>query len=188
MGLGMVLVANRSNRSVRATSASRRSIETRAALAAYLREHLSGSDSACLVVRRLRHAHAGSELGRLFAALAHEFREERDVVRWMLREMGASPRSLKRLVAQAAGPFLASLAGGRRGDPALFRTLEALAIGVQGKRLMWRALRTLPNTPTPVRSFAELEAMAVRQWEAIERQRQSLASNTFSSAESPDLL
>jgi hypothetical protein len=63
----------------------------------------------------------------------------------------------------------------------LFRTLEALAIGVQGKRCLWRAAQTLAALPHPPgrRSFFELEADAVRQWEAIERHRRSLVPRTF---------
>jgi hypothetical protein len=63
-----------------------------------------------------------------------------------------------------------------------FRTLEALAIGVQGKRCLWRAAPALVALPHPPgrRSFAELEADAVRQWETIERHRLSLVPDTFS--------
>ena len=77
-------------------------------------------------------------------------------------------------------PF-ASVAGGAPGDLSLFRTLEALAIGVQGKRCLWRAAQALVALPHPPgrRSFVELEADAVRQWETIERHRRSLVPATF---------
>ena len=76
---------------------------------------------------------------------------------------------------------MATAAGGDRGDLSLFRTLEGLAIGVQGKRCMWRALHALlGDQPIPsTRSLAGLEAMAVRQWESIEARRQALAAETF---------
>jgi hypothetical protein len=72
------------------------------------------------------------------------------------------------------------VAGGGPGDLSLFRTLEALAIGVQGKRCLWRAAQVLalPHPPGR-RTFVELEADAVRQWEAIERHRRSLVPLTF---------
>jgi hypothetical protein len=68
----------------------------------------------------------------------------------------------------------------------LFRTLEALAIGVQGKRCMWRALQNL-RTIASVHGaeFIELEAKAVRQWEAIEERRRVLVERTFQAAVSP---
>jgi hypothetical protein len=153
-----------------------------AALAAYLREHLAGSDAAIEVVERLRLTHAGSQEGRLFASLFDEFREEREVVRLLLEQIGASPLPLKRLGGQAIGSALADAAGGgERGELSLFRTLEGLAIGVQRKRCLWRALESLlGDQPIPsARSLGGLEAMAVRQWEAIDDRRLALVGETF---------
>ena len=149
-----------------------------AALAAYLREHLAGSDAAIEVVERLRLTHAGSQEGRLFASLFDEFREEREVVRLLLEQIGASPLPLRRLAGQAGGPALVDAAAG---ELSLFRTLERLAIGVQRKRCLWRALESLlGDQPIPsARSLGGLEAMAVRQWEAIEDRRRALVSETF---------
>ena len=152
-----------------------------AALAAYLREHLIGSDAAIEVVERLRLTHAGSQEGRLFASLFDEFREEREVVRLLLEQIGASPQSLKRLAGPTIGSALMLAAGGERGALSLFRTLESLAIGVQRKRCMWRALASLlGDQPIPsARSLGGLEAMAVRPWDAIEERRRALVSETF---------
>jgi len=182
---------------VAAVTYSRRSSSARlhprqdkgANLAAYLREHLTGSDAAIQVVDRLRLVHAGTQEGRLFAALFDEFREEREVVRALLEEIGATPLSLKRLAGQASGAILDVAAGGERGDLSLFRTLEGLAIGVQGKRCMWRALQSLfGDQPIPsARTLAGLEAMAVRQWEAIEERRRGLVLATFPEMQLPDV-
>ena len=67
---------------------------------------------------------------------------------------------------------------------ALLRTLEAFAIGVQGKRCLWRALQNLRTVAPAVddMNFVELEARAVRQWEAIEERRRALVPWTFSAA------
>jgi hypothetical protein len=178
VGIGVAAVTYGRDRSPRR---DRNPGTRRAALAAYLREHLSGSDAAIAVVGRLRLTHAGSQEGRLFASLFDEFREERDVVRLLLEQIGASPLSVKRLAGQASGPVLALSAGGERGDLSLFRTLESLAVGVQGKRCMWRALESLlGDQPIPsARSLGGLEAMAVRQWEAIEERRRALVGATF---------
>jgi hypothetical protein len=161
--------------------------DKRANLAAYLREHATGSEAAIQVVDRLRLVHAGTQEGRLFAALFDEFREERDVVRALLDEIETSPLSTTRLAAPASRGIGQVAAGGERGDLSLFRTLEALAVGVQGKRCLWRALQALlGDEPIPsARSLAGLEAMAVRQWEAIEERRIGLVLATFPSMELP---
>jgi hypothetical protein len=97
-----------------------------------------------------------------------------------LADLGHNPRSAKRLAGRATGTALRVVAG-VPGDLSLFRTLEALAIGVQGKRCLWRAAQAPIALPPPPggRSFAELEADAVRQWETIEEYRRSLVPATF---------
>ena len=89
---------------------------------------------------------------------------------------------MKRAAGYASGVLLSVTAGGAPGDLSLLRTLEALAIGVQGKRCLWRALQNLRAVPSTVRglNFAELESKAVRQWEAIEERRCVLVARTFS--------
>jgi hypothetical protein len=156
----------------------------RQALVIYLRDHLSGSDTALRIVQRLGSTHQGTEDGVLFRRLSEEFEQERSAVRALLTQLGASGRSIKRATGVASGIVLSMTAGGEAGDLSLLRTLEALSIGVQGKRCMWRALQNLATAPATARGldFVELEAQAIRQWEAIETRRRALAMQTFSMA------
>jgi hypothetical protein len=119
---------------------------------------------------------------RSFESLYEQFCEDRGVVEAILAELGYPSRSAKQLAGQATGSALRAVAGGVPGDLSLFRTLEALAVGVQGKRCLWRAAQALVTLPHPPgrRSFVELEADAVRQWETIERHRRSVVPGTFS--------
>ena len=158
--------------------------DKRDALAAYLRDHLAGADTAITTVQGLRDTHRGPE-GSLFESLCEQFREDRGVVAGLLLELGYTSGSAKRLAGRATGSALRVVAGGAPGDLSLFRTLEALAIGVQGKRCLWRAAQVLVTLPHPQgrRSFVELEADAVRQWETIEQHRRSLVSVTFDANE-----
>ena len=153
--------------------------ERQTALVTYLHEHLTGADAAIRVVERLRHMQTDER--PLFDRLYHEFQADHQVVQGLLTILGVSPGSPKRLVGQASGALLKRLAGGSAGDLSLFRTLEALSIGVQGKRCMWRALETLQPAlqPPRPRTFADLDAAAVRQWEAIEQRRILLVPRTF---------
>ena len=162
------------------------SLRKRQALSAYLLDHLSGSDVALRVVHRLDSTHQGTEDGPLFRRLSKEFEEDREVVRTLLTRLGASGRSIKRAAGYASGAVLSVTAGGEPGDLSLLRTLEALAIGVQGKRCLWRALQNVRTVPSAVdgMTFVELEAKAVRQWEAIEKRRCGLVAQTFSAAAS----
>jgi hypothetical protein len=156
--------------------------DPRKAWATYLRDHLAGADTAIHMVEGLRDTYCDSPEGALFGSLCEQFRDDRGVVEGILAELGNTPRSsVKRFAGRATGRALRAVAGGVPGDLSLFRTLEALAIGVQGKRCLWRAAQALVGLPSPPgrRSFSELEADALRQWETIEQHRRSLVPATF---------
>jgi hypothetical protein len=178
-GLGLTIAFVVLRRSARRQADEAR--DPRKAWATYLRDHLAGADTAIHMVEGLRDAYRDSPEGALFGSLCEQFRDDRGVVEGILAELGDTPRSAKRFAGRATGRALRAVAGGVPGDLSLFRTLEALAMGVQGKRCLWRAAQALVALPSPPgrRSFAELEADAVRQWEAIEQHRRSLVPATF---------
>ena len=155
--------------------------DKRRALATYLRDHLAGADTAIQMVQGLSDAYRGGPEGALFESLYEQFRDDRGVVEGILAELGYTSLSVKRVAGRATGSALRTVAGGPPGGLSLFRTLEALAIGVQGKRCLWRAAQALVALPQPPgrRSFVELEADAVRQLETIERHRWSLVPSMF---------
>ena len=161
------------------------STRQRQALIAYLRDHLSGANMALRIVHRLGSSHQGTEDGTFFGRLSKELEEDRSVVRSLLTRLGASRRSMKRVTGYASGAVLSVIAGGEPGDLSLVRTLEALSIGVQGKRCLWRALQNLRRVPSIFdgMNFVDLEAKAVRQWEAIEERRRALVPRTFSATD-----
>jgi hypothetical protein len=177
IGFGLAALSRRRARHARPSDAA----AAHGRLTAYLREHLSASDAALAVVGRLRQASERGEIRGLADALERDFAEERDALRILLASIGASGHSPKRVAGRAVGSVLGPMAGGRPGEMSLLRTIEGLAVGVQGKRLLWRALRAaFPTHEGPNgRTFVELEAMALSQWEAIEAVRQSLARATF---------
>jgi hypothetical protein len=155
--------------------------DKRAALGAYLRDHLAGADAAIQVVGHLKDAQQGGSDGTLFGWLHEQLQRDRDVVIALLTGLRVSPRSVKRLAGTAAGTMFKTAASARPGELSLFRTLEGLSVGVQGKRCLWRAGQVLAPSLRlhDGRTFAELESSAVDQWEAIERYRLTLVAQTF---------
>ena len=88
---------------------------------------------------------------------------------------------MKRLAGKAAGAALRTTGVGTPGTLTFFLAIEGLVTGIQAKRAMWRALqemKTVLRGPA-VRSFAGLEADALRQWEEVDRYRGSLVPLTF---------
>lgn len=152
----------------------------RDALVAYLRDHLSGSDTALQVVRRLASTHGSGRDGSVFWQLVDEFQDERATVRALLDRLGASASSPKRAASYLSGAVLSSVAGGTGGDLSLLRSLEGLAVGIQGKRCLWRSLQTLGERAALEHvNYAELESRAVRQWEFVDERRRAAAAAAF---------
>lgn len=149
-------------------------------LATYLIDHLTGSDAALTTVTRLALSHEGAPEGRVFGVLKQQFESERAVVRSVLDQLGSSAVSLKRAAGYASGAVLQAVAGGADGSLAMFRTLESLLIGVQGKRCLWRTLQAVDLEFTATSDFKTLECQALEQWERIEELRQSQLRRTFS--------
>jgi hypothetical protein len=152
----------------------------RDALVTYLRDHLSGSDVALQVVRRLITTQGSGRDGSLFWQLADEFKQERATVRALLERLGASPNSPKRAASYVSSAVIGTVAGGAAGDLSLLRSLEGLAVGIQGKRCLWRSLQALGARASLAHvDYAELESRAVRQWEFVEERRREAAAAAF---------
>lgn len=151
----------------------------------YLVDHLTGSDTAFVVVTRLARTAKGTPAGDLCAWLHPQLASERDLLAAMIVGAGGrvSRLSPKRLASYATGAVAQVLAGGTPGDLALFRTVESLAIAVQGKRLLWRAAAARARTTArhEVRRFRDLEQDALTQWKRIEALREALVRATFTS-------
>jgi hypothetical protein len=176
--LGLIALAMASRSTGPISRAHRKPRDPHVSLTGYLHDHLMGADAATEVVDRLRRSHAGTPVGVLFESLYRRFVRDRSVVEGLLSDLDASPRSVKRAMGGAAGKALQAMTGGAIDDLSLFQALEGLAIGVQGKRCMWRALQDVePPLNAPLTT---LESDAVRQWEAIERCRRPLAASLFS--------
>ena len=152
-------------------------------LVSYLVDHLTGSDAALTTVARLALSREDADERRLFCALKQQFESERAIVRSVLGQLGSSAVSLKRAAGYASGAVLQAAAGGAEGSLAMFRTLESLLIGVQGKRCLWRTLQAVDLEFKESGDFKMLERQALEQWERIEALRQSQLRRTFSMPE-----
>ena len=178
VGLVALAVATRSNRRATIHAGRARRPDPSRALAAYFHDHLTGAEAATQVVKRLERACAGRPQGRLFESLHQRFLHERRVVEGLLTDLGESHGSAKRAAGGIAGKALRAVVGGATDDLSLFQALEGLAVGVQGKRCMWRALQTVrPPLRAPLEA---LESDALEQWQEIEACRLAIAPAVFS--------
>jgi hypothetical protein len=133
-------------------------------IAIYLNDHLAGSVAALELLEQLEGGYKGTPLERLLAELRTEIAADRqDLESLMSRLNIAESRTRKAsawLVEKAAELKL------RLDDPAggalrLFESLEALSLGIEGKRGLWLTLATIAENE-PAFQVLDYEHMARR--------------------------
>jgi hypothetical protein len=152
----------------------------------YLNDHLAGSIAGLRLIRRCRDRWADSSFGSVLTRLADEFEEDRRSLEQVMSALGATKNPLKEAVAVGA-EFLTRVksalpvVGAGSDAVADFENIEFLELGVDGKRLLWRALGRVAAADNRLRShdFTSLESRAESQREALEQIRLELASNAL---------
>ena len=155
---------------------------SREALATYINDHLAGSVGAVELLERTVGQNEGTPMARTLAEVGAEIREEQQRLRELLDRIGSGESGLKK-----AGAWLAEKAGrlklGDTGSAALARmeALEALAIGIQGKLALWRALGRIGSRYPEVAALdlQRLERQAQTQFERVDAHRLDVAAEAF---------
>jgi hypothetical protein len=113
-------------------------------LGVYLNDHLAGSAAGIELATKLRDNHQGTDFGEVMAALHRDISQDRDALEELMRHLEVERHPVK----EAAGWALEKLSRLRlnpvlTGSADLTRLLEteALSLGVEGKLLMWLALK-----------------------------------------------
>lgn len=155
-------------------------------LATYLNDHMAGAHAALDLLDQLASSHAGTPIENLARGLHADIEADRaeletlmgrleidqSKVRAGIGWLGSQLAQIKlRLADPSGGPFR------------LLETCEALSLGIEGKRLLWRSLRaTVGHRPEAEGfDFAALEKRAVDQRGAVEAFRLGSAQGAFGS-------
>jgi hypothetical protein len=147
-------------------------------LATYLNDHLAGATMGTELARRAASENAETPLGALLAELAEEIAEDRESLRELMKMLGVRADRKKVAAgwtAEKAGRLKpnAQLLGYSPLSPLI--ELEALALGIEGKRLLWRSLQTIADEHgLPADRLDELAARARRQRDRVRRRRIAL--------------
>ena len=106
--------------------------------AGYLNDHLGGSEAALKITERLVEQHGEDEVGTYMRTLQKEIEEGQAAIRTALDVLGEGESVLTRSVGVVGGMLMWLRDAAPIGSaPTLLEDLEALAIGVWGKRLLW---------------------------------------------------
>ena len=145
----------------------------------YLADHHAGSTTGVELARRtLRRNHEPATRDEL-ARIATEIAEDRVALERVMQGVGAQPSRFKDQLAWTLEKLGRLKPNGRiRGETALARLveLEALTLGVAGKRALWESLRNVTAVATNPRvDLDDLVRRADDQLERLERFRRDAA-------------
>lgn len=142
-------------------------------LRTYLNDHLAGAAAALQLLDDMIDEADAPDGAASLTLLRSEIVEDRDVLEHVLHAAGGETSVLRQAGGWMAGKaeqlkLLLDDAGGAFGR---LQRLEALSLGIVGKRALWRALRAA-SIPAPAGGdFAQLEARAGQQYERVEEFR-----------------
>lgn len=156
-------------------------------LEVYLNDHLAGSTVGLRLIRRCRDGWTDSSVASILANLADEFEQDRRSLEQVMSALGATRNPVKEAVAVGT-EFVTRVknavpvAGVGSDAVADLENIEVLELGVEGKRLLWRALGRVADADDrlPSFDFSSLESRADHQREALERIRLELARKALS--------
>jgi hypothetical protein len=142
----------------------------------YLNDHLAGAMLGGDLAEQIRQRHEGTPLGDLMAPIAAEIQEDRQILADLMERMHTPKNPLKQAagwVAEKASRVKFSGAMSGEADYSAFMALETLALGVQGKAGMWRALKQVQSQYPPLAStdLDNLLERANAQYSTLERER-----------------
>ena len=151
-------------------------------LASYLNDHLAGSVSALELIEHWERLHSGKPLGEFFRDIGAEIRADQDKLREAMRRLSIEQSNMRQAgawIAEKIGRARLMVAGDKAAELGLVLTLEGLIIGVQGKKLMWRALTTVNPPELKDFDFDELQNRAQQQMERMDAERLRAAQHVF---------
>lgn len=122
---------------------------TNAHLTTYLNDHLAGAWAALELLEDLQSAHPQTALADILAGLEVDIRMDHEELEALALRLRITPSRLRRAGAWL-GEKLARLKL-KLDDPSggvlrQFEALEALSLGIEGKRILWQTLATIADS------------------------------------------
>lgn len=151
-------------------------------LSIYLEDHLAGATAGSQRAARLADAEAESKDANVLATFAADVAKDLDALLEVMNALGVEPNRLKAGVASLAERVGALKLNGRVFDRSPLSTiveLEAMQMGVRGKRSLWETLQAAMTSPSPV----ELDGLVRRadaQLDMLSAVHAERVANTFS--------
>ena len=162
-----------------------------AALHIYLQDHLAGATFGLELAQRCQRNNEGSKLGEPLAKLTAEIADDRRTLQAIMRDVGAEASRTKVAAGWALEKVRRLKPNGKLFEYTPLARLvepESLAIGISGKKAMWRALENVASQdPRLARhDFSALAKRADEQLARVETLRLDAARTAFTHARSTE--
>ncbi|MBC7923348.1 MAG: hypothetical protein H7Z75_19905 [Ferruginibacter sp.] len=153
-------------------------------LATYLNDHLAGSVAVLDLLAHLETAHANTDTGRFAAQLRADIGADRQELETLMERLHLAeslPRKAAAWLAEKATQLKLRLDDTAGGTLHLLETLDAVAVGIEGKRALWHALAAAAGEVSALRGidYEALSARAVEQRRRVEAVRLPAAKAAF---------
>jgi hypothetical protein len=145
-------------------------------VATYLNDHLAGSVVALELLDHLIATHSESEFSTFFRQLHADIAADRDELQGLMErlDIGESrTRKASAWLAEKMTELKLRLDDPEDGSLQLFESLEALSLGIEGKRSLWKALTAAAEKSTSLRilDYQRLTQRAENQRDRVETLR-----------------
>ena len=159
-------------------------------IATYLNDHLAGSEAALELLEHLETAHAGTEIGRFAAEILADVAADRRELEALMERLGISRTRTRKAAAWLAAKVTElklRLEDRSGGALHLFESLEALSLGIEGKRSLWQALAAAADGAPELRvaDYDRLARRAEEQRSRVEEKRLEAARRALVPAPEP---
>jgi len=153
-------------------------------IATYLNDHLAGATGALELLEHLESEHAGTDLGRLVGEVRAEVAEDREALKTVMERLQVSQSRTRKAtgwLGEKAAQLKLRLDDPSGGELRLFESLEALSLGIEGKRSLWRALAAAAGDAPALRvaDYEELIRRAEEQRSRVETARLEAARSAL---------
>ncbi|MEY2531340.1 MAG: hypothetical protein QOI96_1425 [Verrucomicrobiota bacterium] len=153
-------------------------------LATYLNDHLAGSVAAIELLDHLIKEQAGQRLEKFLVDIRDEVNADQEVLRELIRKLAVEESPVRKAGAwmvEKLGRAKITFGGDDPGGLGLLQAFEGLALGITGKKLLWRALSTIEANAPQLQGIdlERLEQRAQEQFERVEKERLHLVRETF---------
>lgn len=145
-------------------------------LATYLNDHLAGSAAALELLDRLQRSYAESPLGPFFVKLHTDIAADREILEMVMKSLQVRQSGIRQATAWLAGKMSELKLWMDDSDKEalyLFESLEALSLGLEGQKSLWKALvvATEEDATLRVANYADLVERVTEQRNRVEEKR-----------------